>query len=59
MIEETLLNMMLNPESLETAGDLIRKIEQDLFKTSNQEYIIYWFRYCPIVESDWCPDSLR
>jgi hypothetical protein len=35
MIEETLLNMMLNPESLETAGDLIRKIEQDLFKTSN------------------------
>lgn len=35
MIEETLLNMMLNPESSETAGDLIRKIEQDLFKTSN------------------------
>ena len=27
MVEETLLNMMLNPESSETAGDLIRKIE--------------------------------
>jgi len=30
--------MMLNPESLETAGDLIRKIEQDLFKTSKYAF---------------------
>ena len=34
MIEETLQNMMQNPDSYETAGDLLRKIEQELFKTS-------------------------
>jgi hypothetical protein len=34
MIEDSLQNMMQNPDSSETAGDLIRKIEQELFKTS-------------------------